>query len=162
MKSLQKGFTLIELMIVIAIIGILAAIAIPAYQNYTIRAQVTEGLSLADSFKTAVAEYYQNNGTWPTGWAVAPTQTQIPMTGAATGKYVSGITVTNGNVTIAYANLATNLKIRNQVLVINAATDQNGDVVWICGSAATPGNVTPSGLGNTTIPATFLPTSCHI
>ena len=62
MKSLQKGFTLIELMIVIAIIGILAAIAIPAYQNYTIRAQVTEGLSLADDFKTAVAEFYQNNG----------------------------------------------------------------------------------------------------
>jgi type IV pilus assembly protein PilA len=162
MKSLQKGFTLIELMIVIAIIGILAAIAIPAYQNYTIRAQVTEGLSLADSFKTAVAEYYQSNGTWPTGWAAVPAAGQIPMQGAATGKYVSGITVTNGNVTIAYNQANTNAKIKPDVLVINAATDANGDVVWICGSSATPAGVVPVGLANTTIPATFLPTSCHL
>ncbi len=65
MKTLQKGFTLIELMIVIAIIGILAAIAIPAYQNYTIRAQVTEGLSLAAGWKTAISEYYAQNGAFP-------------------------------------------------------------------------------------------------
>ena len=162
MKSVQKGFTLIELMIVIAIIGILAAIAIPAYQNYTIRAQVTEGLSLADDFKTAVAEYFQNNGTWPTGFAATPAAGQIPMQGAATGKYVSGISVTNGNVSIAYNNPATNAKIRPSVLFINAATDNNGDVVWICGSSATPNNVTPVGLGVTTVPAAFLPTSCHL
>jgi len=66
MKTLQKGFTLIELMIVIAIIGILAAIAIPAYQNYTIRAQVTEGLSLAAGWKTAISEYYAQQGAFPT------------------------------------------------------------------------------------------------
>ena len=65
MKSLQKGFTLIELMIVVAIIGILAAIAIPAYQDYTIRAQVTEGMNLADAVKVAVADYYTQNGAFP-------------------------------------------------------------------------------------------------
>src|SRR6201991_436803 len=65
MKTVQKGFTLIELMIVVAIIAILAAIAIPAYQDYTIRSQVSEGLSLADGAKTAVAEYYTNKGTYP-------------------------------------------------------------------------------------------------
>ncbi len=66
MKTIQKGFTLIELMIVVAIIGILAAIAIPAYQDFTIRAQVTEGLNLASSIKASVAEYYSDHGTWPT------------------------------------------------------------------------------------------------
>src|SRR6267154_3710456 len=65
MKAMQKGFTLIELMIVVAIIGILAAIAIPAYQDYTIRAQVTEGLNLADAVKVAVADFYTQNGAFP-------------------------------------------------------------------------------------------------
>ena len=71
MKAVQKGFTLIELMIVVAIIGILAAIAIPAYQNYTIRAQVTEGLNLADGWKTSVGEFYAQNGTFPAGSSTA-------------------------------------------------------------------------------------------
>ncbi len=85
MKSIQKGFTLIELMIVVAIIGILAAIAIPAYQDYTIRAQVTEGLSLASAAKTAVGEYFMNKGEAPT------TRTIAGMSAAAidtSGQYV--------------------------------------------------------------------------
>ncbi|EMU4771238.1 pilin [Neisseria gonorrhoeae] len=65
MNTLQKGFTLIELMIVIAIVGILAAVALPAYQDYTARAQVSEAILLAEGQKSAVTEYYLNNGKWP-------------------------------------------------------------------------------------------------
>ena len=77
MAQCQKGFTLIELMIVVAIIGVLAAIAIPAYQDYTIRAQVSEGLTLASGAKAAVSEYYMNHGAWPTDNAVAGLADQV-------------------------------------------------------------------------------------
>ena len=82
MKTMQKGFTLIELMIVIAIIGILAAIAIPAYQNYLIRSQVTEGLSLADGWKTAVSEFYAQYGAFP---SAVTTTGAAPAAAAACG-----------------------------------------------------------------------------
>ena len=78
MKTLQKGFTLIELMIVVAIIGILAAIAIPAYQDYTIRAQVTEGLTLASDIKAGVAEYMAQTGSWPADLAEAGVSSVAP------------------------------------------------------------------------------------
>ncbi|EPI7923374.1 pilin, partial [Neisseria gonorrhoeae] len=96
MNTLQKGFTLIELMIVIAIVGILAAVALPAYQDYTARAQVSEAILLAEGQKSAVTEYYLNNGEWPannTSAGVASTPTDIK------GKYVQKVEVNNGVVT---------------------------------------------------------------
>jgi type IV pilus assembly protein PilA len=157
LKQVQKGFTLIELMIVIAIIGILAAIAIPAYQNYTIRAQVTEGLTLADGWKTAIAEYYANTGNWPT-------QTNLSGTCVTTGKYESAVSVTTGGVIQITYGAAANSKLATQVLQLVPFTNANNDVLWQCGTAASPTSATiatSASTAGTTVSAQYLPTSCH-
>src|SRR5688500_8396164 len=98
----QKGFTLIELMIVVAIIGILAAIAIPAYQDYTIRSQVTEGLNLAGGVKVAVAESYAQNGTFPVGLVEAGLVDTAGNATVPSGKYVDNLSITNGTIIVQY------------------------------------------------------------
>ena len=97
MKTMQKGFTLIELMIVVAIIAILAAIALPAYQDYVARSQVSEAMSLSSGAKTAVAEYYADRGAWPT----SNTQAGLtPNSASINGKYVASVGVgANGVIT---------------------------------------------------------------
>ena len=167
MKTMQKGFTLIELMIVVAIIGILAAVAIPAYQNYVIRGQVTEGLSLAAGWKTAIAEFYAQNGTFPTGASTTGSATQIAVAnagvGASAGKYVSNVTVVaGGQIKITYSGPSVNAKLTGGVLDISPGLDANNDVVWICGKAAVPATVTVAPQADaTTVVAAYLPSSCH-
>ncbi|ENW5554140.1 pilin, partial [Neisseria gonorrhoeae] len=113
MNTLQKGFTLIELMIVIAIVGILAAVALPAYQDYTARAQVSEAILLAEGQKSAVTEYYLNHGEWPkdndsAGVASSPTDIK--------GKYVKSVTVAKGVVTADGTDGANGTKIETKHL----------------------------------------------
>jgi type IV pilus assembly protein PilA len=133
----QQGFTLIELMIVVAIIGILAAIAIPAYQDYTIRAQVSEGLNLAGGAKAAVSEYTMDRGNFPSNNLIAGVAPIVDID----GKYVDGLTVsataTTGVITVTYGNDAHAI-LQPGSLVLTATTSA-GSIVWACtGTAIAP------------------------
>ena len=123
MNAIQKGFTLIELMIVVAIIGILVAIALPAYQDYTIRSKVTEGLSLVAAAKTAVAETYASNGAYPADNATAG----LAVATDIKGKYVTSVTVANGVITIVYQNTG---PMTGTIAL--TPTDNNGSTSWTC------------------------------
>ncbi len=130
MKKVQQGFTLIELMIVVAIIGILAAIAIPAYQDYTIRAQVSEGLNLGGGAKTAVSEYYQDRGAWPTD----NNEAGLSVSTTIIGKYVAGVAVASNVVTVTYG-VDAHATISGSTLLLTA-TDNTGSIGWACSSSA--------------------------
>ena len=143
MTKLQKGFTLIELMIVVAIIGILAAIAIPAYQDYTIRAQVSEGMNLAAAAKAAVAETFLNRGAAPANRAVAG------MSDTATdtrGKYVESVEVTNGTITVTYGGAEVNNQIQDATVGLTPYVTPDNSVAWRCGMAQVPGGMSAANL----------------
>jgi len=126
MKKVQQGFTLIELMIVVAIIGILAAIAIPAYQDYTTRAKITEGLGMAAAAKTSVSEYVVSRATWPAD------NTAAGITSPNTA-YVSSVAVNGTQVTVIFnaANLG-GVSAASNSLIFTGATDAAGTVTWTC------------------------------
>lgn len=156
-KSNARGFTLIELMIVVAIIGILASIAIPAYMNYTTRAQVVEAMTLAGSVKTSMAESYAATGEWPASLSAAGVDAE------PSGKYVERLEVANG-VILAHFGDSANSRIKGGILAIAPGVGAGGQVLWTCGYRTAEGtDVTWEGdsAALTTIAAKFLPSSCR-
>jgi type IV pilus assembly protein PilA len=173
MKHIQRGFTLIELMIVVAIIGILAAVALPAYQDYTVRAQVSESLALSGGLKTAVADYYAASGAFPNDNLSALCGDTVALAncpgGNATdnkGNYVTQIAVvTGGGLNITFGNKASSAiaTAGSNVLSLRPGVDVARNISWVCGYAAVPTGVTaPTATQATTVVAKYLPTSCKI
>lgn len=146
MKAIQKGFTLIELMIVIAIVGILAAVALPAYQDYTARAQMSEALTLAEGQKSAVVEYYSDNGTFPNTNASAG----IANSADIKGKYVASVKVAgdanSATITSTMNASGVNKDISGKTLVL-VGKQNSGSFEWTCKAG--------------TVAEKFLPSSCR-
>ncbi|HHP8657510.1 TPA: pilin [Neisseria meningitidis] len=161
MNTLQKGFTLIELMIVIAIVGILAAVALPAYQDYTARAQVSEAILLAEGQKSAVTEYYLNHGIWPGDNNSAG----VASSSTIKGKYVEKVEVAKGVITAEMKSSGVNKEIQGKKLSLWAKR-QNGSVKWFCGQPVTrtgtnSDEVTATGTDTDKIDTKHLPSTCR-
>lgn len=165
MTRKQTGFTLIELMIVVAIIGILASLAISAYQTYTVRAQVAEGINMAAGAKAPVVDAYNMDGEPPAG------RTEAGMTALATdtrGKYVSQVNIVNGRVDVTYGRDA-HAEIFGQTVSFTPYTSAGGSIIWRCGAAAAPpggaaeltGNGVTSAHIAPTVANRYLPASCR-
>jgi len=165
MNKRQTGFTLIELMIVVAIIGILASLAISAYQTYTVRAQIAEGINMAAGAKAPVIDAFNMDGEPPAGrpeagMSVAPTDTR--------GKYVSQVNIVNGRVDVTYGRDA-HAEIFNQTVSFTPYTSSGGSIIWRCGFAPIPnasaseltGNGVTSVHQDPTVASRYLPSSCR-
>lgn len=152
MKQVQKGFTLIELMIVIAIVGILAAVALPAYQDYTVRAKLSEVMARGSEAKTALTEYYAAKGALPTSASTAVFNTGPA--GKVRGVSWTRVDATHGRIELAIVNTAASngiseLANTENTLAFGAAVTGSGVIEWACGQDT-----------NTTVPAKYRPGSC--
>jgi type IV pilus assembly protein PilA len=153
------GFTLIELMIVIAIIGIMATYALPSFQDRVIRAQVSEGLGLAEFVRQSVQAYYSKNRRMPKDNAAAG----LPPADKIIGNYVAGVAVKDGTIVISYGNRS-NRNIVGRKLALRPAVVEGFPAVplsWVCGAATAPDKMRLLGRNETDLPATLLPIDCR-
>lgn len=155
----NKGFTLIELMIVVAIIGILAAIAIPAYQDYTIRAQIAEGINLTNAVKPKIQEYYKQHGRFPSDNQDAG----LPQAQYLIGNYVKGVEVIEGAIHVTYGHKVNRL-VTDKVLTIRPQFVRQSAITplaWLCGGDQVVSGMEVAGENRTDLGPQFLPAVCR-
>lgn len=155
----QNGFTLIELMIVVAIIGILASIAIPAYQDYTIRAQVVESFSITGELKLSIKDYYKDRGRFPAD----NDEAGVPVAEFLIGNYVKKVDVVDGAMHVEFGNYV-NSNLQEQVLTIRpifVSGSPTSPISWICGYRIPPEGMEAVGEDRTTLSTKHMPAACR-